>query len=120
MTHDETSGGGLTLDQATDRLTAMISELTGRDVGPDENFFEAGLNSMAVARLRTLVNRRLDVAVPAMAFFEHPTVRAAARRIVQAGVPNAPASEAAGGTPPPRTAASRREIRDRIRRGGPA
>ena len=108
------TGAARSAEQVAARLTDLVRELTGRDVGPDDNFFDAGLTSMTVARLRTLVQRRLGVSLPVVLLFEHPTITSAAARIAQAGDAPPPVRPP---TPERRTGGSRREIRDRIRRG---
>ena len=123
-------------DEVLRQLDALVREIVGHPVDPDENYFTAGLDSLAVTKLHTLLTRRLGVTLPAMALFRRPTLRATANAVVArraaarskemqgdahpaAAEPHSPVPEAR--TPPPAgpaggAAASRREIRERIRR----
>lgn len=55
-----------------------MSELLGRPIGPDENFFEAGLDSAQLLRLQDSLTTRLGLTLPATALFAYPNVRALA------------------------------------------
>jgi aryl carrier-like protein len=119
-------------DAVLAQLDALVREILGRAIDPDVNYFSAGLDSLAVTKLHTLLTRRLDVRLPVMTLFRRPTLRGTAERVVAARAALA-RDEAAGRTagPPARPepvpgpgtaapadgAASRREIRARIRRG---
>lgn len=115
-------------DAVLAQLDALVLEILGRRIDPDANYFTAGLDSLTVTKLHTLLINRLDVYLPVMALFRRPTLRGTAERVVAAREALA-RDEAAGRTvaPPARTgpatpapaggAASRREIRARIRRG---
>jgi aryl carrier-like protein len=126
-------------DEVLRQLDALVCEIVGHPVDPDENYFTAGLDSLSVTKLHTLLTRRLGVTLPVMALFRRPTLRATATAVVarraadeaalrkkqqEDAQPVAPEPQAT--TPAPRTgaptrdggaAASRREIRERIRRG---
>ncbi len=127
-------------DEVLRQLDALVREIVGRPIDPDANYFTAGLDSLAVTKLHTLLSRRLDVTLPVMALFRRPTLRATADAVVARRAADAAASAkthvddradgraaaAAAGETAPGTrrpggaAASRREIRERIRRDGTA
>ncbi|MEU8380930.1 acyl carrier protein [Streptosporangium sp. NPDC048865] len=50
---------------AADTVAEMIEARLGRPVDPDENFFEAGLNSMALVELHADITGVLDIDIPA-------------------------------------------------------
>jgi aryl carrier-like protein len=121
------------VDEVLDQLDALVREIVGRGVDPDENYFTAGLDSLAVTKLHTLLTRRLEVTLPVMALFRRPTLRATATAVLARRAADAAASAQAGrgdaraaagpgdvrpGPRPGGAAASRREIRERIRRDG--
>lgn len=123
-------------DAIVERLNAMVGELLGRPIGPDDNYFTAGLDSATVVKLHTLMTHRLQILVPVMALFRNPTLRRTAAVVVAAraalardkaaGRPASTPLPVDGGRhplnhapePTRRAASSRREIRDRIRRDG--
>lgn len=127
-------------DEVLRQLDALVREIVGRPVDPDTNYFAAGLDSLAVTKLHTLLTRRLEVTLPVMALFRQPTLRATAAAVVARRAADAAASAKAlagdGRTTPAASpdpapgarstaparpggaAASRREIRERIRRDG--
>lgn len=99
-------------------IEAAIRVALGRPIGPDENFFDAGLTSHTLVRAYTEGTSALAVPPPVTALFAHPTLRAL-RRHLAVGPPDAPPVRVA-----PRGArASARERRDLRRRarspGGP-
>jgi aryl carrier-like protein len=128
------------VEEVLRHLDALVREIVGRPVDPDENYFTAGLDSLAVTKLHALLTRRLDVNLPVMALFRRPTLRATATAVVARRAADAAAragdsgndghattAEPGGGAPGARTstparpdgaAAARREIRERIRRSG--
>lgn len=128
-----------TEDDVLRQLDAIVQEIVGHPVDPDANYFTAGLDSLAVTKLHTLLTRRLEVTLPVMALFRRPTLRATAAAVVArraadqaapqrqqhgdghsaAAVPDAhvPAPRPPEPARPSGAAASRREIRERIRRG---
>lgn len=121
-------------DDVLRQLDALVREIVGHPVDPDENYFTAGLDSLAVTKLHTLLTRRLGVTLPVMALFRRPTLRATATAVVArraadeatrsgktiddahpaAAEPQDPVPGA--GARPAGAALSRREIRERIRR----
>ncbi|GAA0820311.1 non-ribosomal peptide synthetase [Streptosporangium amethystogenes subsp. fukuiense] len=68
---------------AEDELAAMWEEVLGieRPVGVDDDFFELGGHSLTAAQIIARVWSRFGVAVPLVAFFEHPTVAGLARQL---------------------------------------
>ncbi|MEV4383692.1 non-ribosomal peptide synthetase [Streptosporangium sp. NPDC049644] len=68
---------------AEDELAAMWEEVLGieRPVGVDDDFFELGGHSLTAAQIIARVQSRFGVAVPLVAFFEHPTVAGLARQL---------------------------------------
>ncbi|GIJ56365.1 acyl carrier protein [Virgisporangium aurantiacum] len=69
-------------DEVLRQLDALVREIVGHPVDPDENYFTAGLDSLAVTKLHTLLTRRLGVTLPVMALFRRPTLRATATAVV--------------------------------------
>ncbi|MFF3115207.1 amino acid adenylation domain-containing protein [Kitasatospora sp. NPDC057904] len=100
--------------RAAAELAALVREAIGIDLPPTDNFFDAGLNSMAVVRLHALLGERLGTAFPVTAMFEHPNLLALARFLSG----RAPAAPLRDGPPAPRSAPpaeQRRQLRRRIR-----
>jgi acyl carrier protein len=99
-----------------DRIGELVKELLGRGIGPDENFFEAGLDSLTVVRLHTLMSRRLGTTLPVTALFTHSNVRQVAALIADSSEPQREQRTDTAVGRPRRSAVSRREIRAQIRR----
>ncbi|GIH80014.1 acyl carrier protein [Planobispora longispora] len=99
------------------RLVAGLAELVerrlDRPLDPDLNFFEAGLNSLALVELHDEITTTLGIDLPATALFTHPNLAALARLIAQGGAPAR--ADAARRRP---VAGNRRDIRARLREGG--
>ncbi|MGC5014093.1 acyl carrier protein [Streptosporangium sp. DT93] len=100
---------------AADRVAEMIEARLGRPVDPDENFFEAGLNSMALVELHADLTGELGLDFPITSMFTRPNVRALSRLVEESrepvrSEPVATRVRAVGG--------SRRDVRSRIRRDG--
>ncbi len=57
-----------------DRLTALWSEVVGAPSGPDDDFFEAGGDSLAAVQLVERIRVELDVELPMAVLFDHPTL----------------------------------------------
>ncbi|MGV9598927.1 acyl carrier protein [Streptosporangium sandarakinum] len=119
-----------------DRVTGMIESRLGRPVDPDENFFEAGLNSMALVELHADITGTFGIDIPVTAMFTRPNARALGRLVesTRAGAPAPGGPDAGSPTPgspvggaPERAAddpsrsrpsgGGRRDVRARIRRG---
>lgn len=113
----------LTTEAVAGQINEIVQELLGRRIDLDENFFEAGLNSLSVTKLHALISKRLGTRFPEVGLFSHPNLRGAAALVVDAARPASqqPASQVprdAAADRVRRTASSRREIRARLRRDG--
>lgn len=62
-------------------LLALWEQLLGRSITPDDNVFDCGASSLLVIRAVARLATRDGIVVPAIAFFEHPTVRGLARSL---------------------------------------
>ncbi|MQS10733.1 amino acid adenylation domain-containing protein [Streptomyces kaniharaensis] len=105
--------------QLAAQLAGLVREIVGLDLPPADNFFDAGLNSMAVVRLHALLCERLATAFPVTAMFEHPNLLALAR-FLSGEARTAPPPALRGGPPgspasPVREAEQRLQLRRRIR-----
>ncbi|GAA1369386.1 type I polyketide synthase [Catellatospora chokoriensis] len=69
---DESAGGGSVVEVLGSLWTAALGVT---DIGPDEDFFDVGGNSLAAVALIDLINRRFGVGLGAGAMFEFPTIR---------------------------------------------
>lgn len=81
-------GQAATGDDLADRLTAIWRrELRSASVGPDDDFFELGGDSLAALSTLARIEKELDVGLPAQALFTARTARrlAAVVRAVQGG-----------------------------------
>ncbi|MEE1928325.1 amino acid adenylation domain-containing protein [Streptomyces sp. TRM 70351] len=88
------------------RLTGLWRDVLGRDrVGPDENFFDLGGNSLLLVAAQSAVNRAFGCEIPVVDLFAHPTVRALARHLsALTGPQAADAPAAADPQAPPESA----------------
>jgi acyl transferase domain-containing protein/acyl carrier protein/NADP-dependent 3-hydroxy acid dehydrogenase YdfG len=91
---DDASGGVLAGGQAA--LERQLSGIWQRILGVDslnveDNFFDLGGNSLLGLQLVQELGRQLDLQVPPVALFEHPTVASLARHLL----PDAPAASEA-------------------------
>ena len=68
-------------DELERRIAGIWERHLGVDVGPEENFFDLGGNSLLGMQVIADVNRELGVEVTPVALFESPTVRALARQL---------------------------------------
>ncbi|HEX5757744.1 MAG TPA: SDR family oxidoreductase [Thermoanaerobaculia bacterium] len=84
-------------DELERRIAGIWERHLGVDVGPEENFFDLGGNSLLGMQVIADVNRELSVEVTPVALFESPTVRALARQL----------------SPEPRSDEERRPVRSR-------
>ncbi|MFD0853777.1 acyl carrier protein, partial [Actinomadura adrarensis] len=57
-------------------LALMVSEALGRDAAPEENFFDAGMDSAALVALHERISERLDADFPITELFAHPNLEA--------------------------------------------
>jgi amino acid adenylation domain-containing protein len=58
-----------------DMLCALWSELLGQQITPTDQLFDRGANSLLVIRAVARLRARDGIEVPAVLFFEHPTIR---------------------------------------------
>ncbi|MFJ9864336.1 acyl carrier protein [Streptomyces sp. NPDC101165] len=62
-------------DRLADTVTAVWTEVLGIDgIGPDDDFFDLGGDSLVATRLTVLLEERLGVEVSPLMVFDHPTV----------------------------------------------
>ncbi|MEU6087674.1 phosphopantetheine-binding protein [Streptomyces sp. NPDC047085] len=62
-------------DRLAGTVTAVWTEVLGIDgIGPDDDFFDLGGDSLVATRLTVLLEERLGVEVPPLMVFDHPTV----------------------------------------------
>ncbi|MFB6722079.1 MupA/Atu3671 family FMN-dependent luciferase-like monooxygenase [Kribbella sp. NPDC056345] len=59
-------------------VSRLVAELAGRPVAPEVPFYELGLTSVKLTRLRAMLAERFGIEVPATVPFEHPTAAALA------------------------------------------
>ncbi|MFA1029623.1 Non-ribosomal peptide synthetase/polyketide synthetase [Pseudomonas syringae pv. helianthi] len=70
------------------QLSELFVAVIGRDIEPDQTFFEAGATSLGLMRLHARYNQELPQPVAMAALFEHVTVRLLAQHL--AASPSAP------------------------------
>ena len=61
-----------------------MQALAGRDVGVNENFFDAGVHSLLLIQASVRLEERLGRPVPIVEMFRHPTARALAAALATA------------------------------------
>ncbi|WP_080671505.1 non-ribosomal peptide synthetase [Salinispora cortesiana] len=64
-----------------DELTQVVRDVVGYDIPAEENFFDAGLNSMTVLRLHAVLRDRLGINLSVATMFAYPNLAALARHI---------------------------------------
>lgn len=74
--HEDPQGD---LEQAIAQLWRDVFHLN--KIGRNDNFFELGGNSLLGMDLSEMFATRLDIDVPALAIFQHPTIAAIAQLI---------------------------------------
>ncbi|MFP8962694.1 SDR family NAD(P)-dependent oxidoreductase, partial [Streptomyces nanhaiensis] len=78
------------------RLAGLWREVLGRDrVGPDENFFDLGGNSLLLVAAQSAVERAFGCELPVVDLFAHPTVRDLARHLSTLTGPEVPGTTGA-------------------------
>lgn len=106
-------------DGGAERALAAIAQtirgVLGRDIGPDENFFDAGLTSLALVQLHEKCGRELAAELAVTDLFAHPNLRALRRHLSGETAPRFAPSRATGNGHVRRVGAARRELRRRIR-----
>jgi len=82
-----------------ERVRGIVGTVLGREVDADTPFYELGLNSVGLQRVRGLLARELDREIAPTAMFRHPTVTALAGHLAGPTSPPAAAhdSPATGG-----------------------
>ncbi len=65
-------------DDLTTRLTAIWSDILGQPVGPDDDFFELGGNSLYAVRISAALRTRGLPSLRLRELYRHPTIRATA------------------------------------------
>jgi hypothetical protein len=65
-------------------IVGVMGTLVGRDVGANENFFDAGAHSLLLIQANLRLEERLGRPVPIMEMFRHPTARALAAALATA------------------------------------
>ncbi|MGW3962957.1 amino acid adenylation domain-containing protein [Amycolatopsis sp. NPDC005003] len=106
------AGAGMVVngaDPAVARLGEYIGALLDRPLGADENFFDAGLNSMAVLHLHSRLVREFGSRLVITDLFTHTTLRSLARFL--GGAAPVPAGNRVLGAAPARSADLRRALR---------
>ncbi|QWB25974.1 MULTISPECIES: non-ribosomal peptide synthetase/type I polyketide synthase [Streptomyces] len=78
-------------DTVTRAVREELSAVLGRPADADVPFYELGLTSVLLVRLRNRLAERLGIPIAQTAFFEHPTVTALAAHLA-----SGPVAEAAG------------------------
>jgi hypothetical protein len=101
-------------------IEAAIRGALGRAIGPDENFFDAGLTSLALVRVHAEGTRALAAPPPVTALFAHPNLRALRRHLAGGASEHVSVPGRPGARSVRRTAAARRELRHRTRAEGSA
>ncbi len=66
-------------------LTAWRQVLHTEDIGVDENFFDAGGNSLLITKLRGRIEQQIGRAVTTVTLFRYPTVRGLAEHLDSGG-----------------------------------
>lgn len=59
-------------------IHAIVEQVTGVSAGPDESFFDLGLDSIQLMRVCTLVNEAFGEVIDLAVLFENPTVASCA------------------------------------------
>jgi len=81
------SGDRPELTPTTRRLTGIWEEVLGRPIAHDEDFFEAGGDSLGLLQLMVLVEREFGTRFGLNVILEAPTIQAMAARLESAGIP---------------------------------
>lgn len=91
-------------------LTQIWRDVLGRDdVGRDDNFFDLGGTSFALATVHVLIGERTGARTPLVSLLEFPTIAALARHLAAPAAPPSPAAPAGSAR-----AAGLRERRNRL------
>jgi yersiniabactin nonribosomal peptide synthetase len=103
-------------ERALMAIERAIRGVIGRSIGKDENFFDAGLTSLALVQLHQVSTRELADPFPVTVMFAYPNLRALRRYLIE-GESVAPTvvNPAVDGGRLRRIGNARRELRKRIR-----
>ncbi|TDC91351.1 acyl carrier protein [Actinomadura sp. 7K507] len=97
-------------------ISQMVAEALGRPALPEENFFEAGMDSLALVEMHERITERLGLEFPITELFANPNLAALLGFVGAAGRP--PDAPRRGDTAARRRrSASSRQARSRSRRG---
>ncbi|WP_283133520.1 acyl carrier protein [Rhizohabitans arisaemae] len=102
---------GSIVDQVGDLVEAKL----GRQIGLDESFFEAGLNSLALVDLHEEITGKLGVDMPITTLFRYPNLRLLGGYLKDSGANARQAAPERSSRP---IGGSRRDIRSRLRKDG--
>ncbi|MFG2089026.1 MULTISPECIES: acyl carrier protein [unclassified Spirillospora] len=97
-------------------ISQMVAEALGRPALPEENFFEAGMDSLALVEMHDRITERLGLEFPITELFANPNLAALLGFVgATAGRPDAPRRGDAAARR--RRAPSSQRVRSRSRRG---
>ncbi|MFI0355753.1 acyl carrier protein [Actinomadura sp. 9N407] len=96
-------------------VSELVAEALGRPALPEENFFEAGMDSLALVELHERITERLGLEFPITELFAHPNLAALLGFVGATGRPDAPRRGDAAARR--RRSAPRHQVRSRSRRG---
>lgn len=105
---------------AAGRLLDAVGSAVGRPVGPDENFFDAGMNSVMLLQLHAALVRDLGRPIPVTAVFAHPNALSLAAHLDLTAQPTALAETGAPEHGRLREGRARGELRRRLNGAGQA
>lgn len=95
-----------------------ISGALGRPIGPDENYFDAGLTSVGLVRLHGACTSDLAEPFPVTVMFAYPNLRALGRYLADGeAAPAAAPGRGVDGNRLRRIGTARRDLRKRNRTG---
>ena len=75
---DEVPTGGVRTEAVIEYLGTTLVGWLGRRIRVDENFFDAGLNSVLLARLEDSLGERFGLSLPPATLFTYPNLAALA------------------------------------------
>ncbi len=90
-----------TASRTADELLALWREVLGDDVTTDDDFFDAGGDSLIAVQLISRIRNHLDTQLPISALFDHPTVTELATLIDQINTNATPTTPTPAPAPAP-------------------